>query len=174
MVKKEMEKLLNEQFHREMFSAMQYLAVCSYFEDKNLDGFANFFRIQAQEEMAHAMKQFDYLHRVDGKITMEALPKPQTEFTTLVEVFEFTLRAEQNVTENINLLMKKAVELGDFATQSFLQWFVTEQVEEEDLVRHILQKLRMIGDSGTALYMLNEELKTRKPEPPAGGAKGEA
>jgi ferritin len=172
MVKKEMEKLLNEQFHREMFSAMQYLAVCSYFEDKNLDGFANFFRIQAQEEMVHAMKQFDYLHRIDGKITMAALPKPQTDFGTLVEVFEFTLKAEQNVTENINLLMKKAVELGDFATQSFLQWFVTEQVEEEDLVRHILQKLRMIGDSGTALYMLNEELKNRKAEPAAG--KGEA
>jgi ferritin len=173
MVKKEMEQLLNEQFHREMFSAMQYLAVCSYFEDMNLDGFANFFRIQAQEEMVHAMKQFDYLHRIDGKITMAALPKPQTEFGTLVEVFEFTLRAEQNVTENINLLMKKAVELGDFATQSFLQWFVTEQVEEEDLVRHILQKLRLIGDSGTALYMLNEELKARKAEPAAGG-KGEA
>lgn len=172
MVKKEMETLLNEQFHREMFSAMQYLAVCSYFEDKNLDGFANFFRIQAQEEMAHAMKQFDYLHRIDGKITMQSLPKPQTDFGTLVEVFEFTLKAEQNVTENINLLMKKAVELGDFATQSFLQWFVTEQVEEEDLVRHILQKLRMIGDSGTALYMLNEELKNRKAEPVATG-KGE-
>ena len=120
--------------------------------------------------MVHAMKQFDYLHRIDGKITMEALSKPQTEFGTLVEVFEFTLKAEQNVTENINMLMKKAVELGDFATQSFLQWFVTEQVEEEDLVRHILQKLRMIGDSGTALYMLNEELKNRKPEPAAGTA----
>jgi ferritin len=77
------------------------------------------------------------------------------------------------VTENNNLLMNKAVELGDFATQSFLQWFVTEQVEEEDLVRHILQKLRLIGDSGTALYMLNEELKARKAEPAAGG-KGEA
>ncbi|MFN8396428.1 MAG: ferritin [Bacteroidia bacterium] len=173
MIKKEMETLLNEQFHREMFAGMQYLAVCSYFEDKNLDGFANFFRVQAQEEMAHAMKQFDYVHRVDGKITMSALPKPQTEFGTFVEVFEFTLAAEKNVTENINQLMKKAVELGDFATQSFLQWFVTEQVEEEELVRQILQKLRMIGDSGTALYMLNEELKNRKPEPAAGGKGGE-
>lgn len=172
MIKKEMESLLNEQFHREMFAAMQYLAVCSYFEDKNLDGFANFFRVQAQEEMAHAMKQFDYVHRVDGKITMQALPQPQTDFGTFVEVFEFTLKAEKNVTENINQLMKKAVEMGDFATQSFLQWFVTEQVEEEELVRQILQKLRMIGDSGTALYMLNEELKNRKPEPAAGSGKG--
>jgi ferritin len=174
MVKKEMETMLNEQFHKEMFSAMQYLAVCSYFEDQNLDGFANFFRVQAQEEMAHAMKQFDYLHRVDGKITMQALPQPQTEFNNLVEIFEFTLQAEQGVTANINRLMAKAVELGDFATQSFLQWFVTEQVEEEELVRHILQKLRMIGDSGTALYMLNEELKNRKLEPTVGTGKAGA
>jgi ferritin len=172
MIKKEMEKLLNEQFHREMFSAMQYLAVCSFFEEKNLDGFANFFRIQAQEEMMHAMKQFDYVHRVNGSVTMDALPKPQTSFGSMVEVFEFTLKAEQNVTENINMLMKKAVELGDFATQTFLQWFVTEQVEEEDLVRNILQKLKMIGDSGTALYMLNEELKARKAEPAAAGESG--
>jgi ferritin len=172
MIKKEMEKLLNEQFHREMFSAMQYLAVCSYFEEKNLDGFANFFRIQAQEEMMHAMKQFDYVHRVNGSVIMDALPKPQTSFGSLVEVFEFTLKAEQNVTENINMLMKKAVELGDFATQTFLQWFVTEQVEEEDLVRNILQKLKMIGDSGTALYMLNEELKGRKAEAGAGAESG--
>lgn len=172
MIKKEMEKLLNEQFHREMFAAMQYLAVCSYFEDKNLDGFAHFFRVQAQEEMTHAMKQFDYVHRVDGKITMNGLPKPRTEFTSLVEVFEFTLQAEKQVTENINMLMKHAVELGDFATQSFLQWFVTEQVEEEELIRMILQKLQMIGDSGTALYMLNEEMKARKAEPAAGGSVG--
>lgn len=170
MLKPEMEKMLNEQFHREMFAAMQYLAVCSYFEDINLDGFANFFRIQAQEEMAHAMKQFDYVHRVDGKITMEALPKPKTDFNSLVEVFEFTLKAEKQVTENINKLMTKAVELGDFASQTFLQFFVQEQVEEEELIRNILQKLKMIGDSGSALYMVNEELKARKPEPAAEGA----
>jgi ferritin len=170
MLKPEMEKMLNEQFHREMFAAMQYLAVCSYFEDINLDGFANFFRIQAQEEMAHAMKQFDYVHRVDGKITMEALPKPKTDFNSLVEVFEFTLKSEKQVTENINRLMAKAVELGDFATQTFLQFFVQEQVEEEELIRNILQKLKMIGDSGSALYMVNEELKARKAEPAAEGA----
>lgn len=156
--------MLNEQFHREMFSAMQYLAICSYFEDMNLDGFANFFRIQAQEEMDHAMKQFDYVHRIDGTITMTSLPKPKTEFGSLVEVFEFTLKAEQGITENINQLMMKAVQLGDFATQTFLQFFVQEQVEEEELVRNILQKLKMIGDSGSALYMVNEELKARKPE----------
>lgn len=170
MIKKEMETLLNEQFHKEMFSALQYLAVASYFEEQNLDGFAHFYRIQAQEEMAHAMKQFDYVHQVDGKITMQAIAQAKSDFTNIVEVFEFTLKAEQGVTESINRIMKAAVDLGDFATQSFLQWFVNEQVEEEALIRNILQKLRMIGDNSSALYLLNEELKTRRPEPTGNGA----
>lgn len=165
MIKKEMEALLNEQFHREMYAAMQYLAISSHFEDKNLDGFAHFFRIQAQEELSHAMKQFDYLHQVDGKIEMKAIPQPQTEFGSNIEVFEFTLKQEMSVTENINKLMKSAVDLGDFATQTFLQWFVQEQVEEEDLVRNILQKLKLVGDNTSTLYLLNEELKNRKPDP---------
>lgn len=169
MIKKEMETLLNEQFHREMFSAMQYLAVTSYFEDENLDGFANFFRIQAQEEMSHAMKQFDYLHTVGGKITMQSIQEPRTEFSNSVEVFEFALAQEMGVTESINRLMKSAVEFNDFATQTFLQWFVQEQVEEEDLVRTILHKVKMIGDNSSALFLLNEELKARQPEPSADG-----
>ena len=169
MIKKEMADLLNAQFHREMFAAMQYLAVSSYFEDQNLDGFAHFFRLQAQEEMSHAMKQFDYLHRVDGKVTMKGIPQPQTEFGSIIDVFEFTLKAEMKVTEDINNLMKATVEFGDFATQAFLQWFVTEQVEEEDLVRNILQKLKMIGDNTSALFLLNEELKARVPEVEADG-----
>jgi ferritin len=170
MIKSEMETLLNEQFHKEMYSALQYLAVASYFEAQNLDGFAHFYRIQAQEEMMHAMKQFDYVHQVDGKITMRAIPQAQSEFLNIIEVFEFTLKAEQSVTESINRIMKAAVECGDFATQSFLQWFVNEQVEEESLIRNILQKLRMIGDNSSALYLLNEELKTRRPEPTGNGA----
>lgn len=170
MIKKEMERLLNEQFHREMFSAMQYLAIASFYEDKNLDGFAHFYRIQAQEEIMHAMKQFDYVHQVDGKITMQEIPAARSDFGTNIEIFEFTLKAEENVTENINKVMKAAVDCGDFATQAFLQWFVNEQVEEENLIRNILQKLRMIGDNSSALYLLNEDLKTRRPEPTGNGA----
>lgn len=169
MIKKEMEKLLNEQFHREMQSAMQYLAIASHFEQENLDGFAHFYRIQAQEEIMHAMKQFDYTHQVDGKITIGPIGAVKTDFGSNIEVFEFTLAQEIGVTENINKLMKATVEFGDFATQTFLQWFVTEQVEEENLIRNILQKLRMVGDNMSALYMLNEDLKTRRPEPAANG-----
>ena len=170
MIKKEMESLLNEQFHREMYSAMQYLAVTSWFEDQNLDGFANFFRIQAQEEMSHAMKQFDYLHTVGGKITMQAIQQPTTDFDNNVQVFEFALQQEVGVTENINKLMTAAVKLGDFATQTFLQWFVQEQVEEEDLVRTILHKVKMIEGNSSALFLLNEELKNRRPEAEVDGA----
>lgn len=169
MINKEMESLLNEQFHHEMFSAMQYLAISSYFEDKNLDGFAHFFRLQAQEELGHAMKQFDYLHTVDGKITMQAIQQPRVEFDSIEQVIEFALNQEQGVTKNINKLMKATVEHGDFATQTFLQWFVTEQVEEEDVVRTILHKTRMVGDNSSALYLLNEELKSRKAEPATNG-----
>lgn len=165
MIKPEMAKLLNEQYHHELYAAMQYLAITSYFEDKNLDGFANFFRVQAQEELSHAMKQFDYVHQVDGKITQGAIPQPRTDFDSNIEVLEFALNQERGVTESINRLMKAAVDVNDFATQTFLQWFVTEQVEEEDVVRNILEKLRMIGDNSSALYLLNEELKNRKPEP---------
>lgn len=169
MIKQEMESLLNDQFHREMFSAMQYLAVTSWFEDQNLDGFAHFFRIQAQEEMSHAMKQFDYLHTVGGKITMKSIPQPRADFSTNEEVFKFALDQETGVTDSINNLMKKAVDTGDFATQTFLQWFVTEQVEEEDLVRKMLHKVRLIGDNTSALFHLNEELLKRQPEPEADG-----
>jgi len=167
MINAKMEQLLNEQFHREMGAAMQYLAISSYFEDQNLDGFAHFFRLQAQEEMGHAMKQFDYLHTVGGKITMQAIPQARAEFGGYVEAVEFSLHQEEQVTQDINHLMKNAVELGDFATQNFLQWFVEEQVEEEDVVRTMLAKTRMVDGNSSALYLLNEELKNRKAEPGA-------
>jgi len=164
MISEKMQGLLNEQFHRELLSANQYLAISSYFEEEELDGFAHFFRLQAQEELGHAMKQFDYLHQVDGKVEMESIPKPETNFGGLVEVFEFTLEKERYITASISSIMKAAVEENDFATQTFLMWFVQEQVEEEALVNNILRKLRMIGDNSSALFLLNEELGRRKPE----------
>lgn len=169
MINPRMETLLNEQFHREMAAAMQYLAISSYFEDQDLDGFAHFFRLQAQEEMAHAMKQFDYVHTVDGKITMQAIAQPEVDFESHSAAVDFALKNEQQVTADINSLMKATVELNDFGTQAFLQFFVTEQIEEEEVVRTILNKLRMIGDNTSALYLLNEELKKRLPEGPADG-----
>lgn len=169
MISKKMEKLLNEQFLRELYSANQYLSICSYFEGLELDGFANFYRIQAQEELAHAMKQFDYLHQVDGRIEMQSVPKPLTKFKSIKAAVQLTLDHEREITRHINSLVKEAMNENDFATQAFLQWFVTEQVEEESLVVNLLRKIEMIGDNPTALYMLNNELAARKAEPTANG-----
>lgn len=167
MISKKMETLLNEQFLRELFSANQYLAMCSYFEELELDGFANFYRVQAQEELMHAMKQFDYVHQVDGRILMKEIPAPQNTFNSIEEVVNLTLQHEREITRHIGSLVKEAMNENDFATQAFLQWFVTEQVEEESLVANLLAKIKMIGGNPTAMYMLNAELASRKAEPAA-------
>ncbi len=161
MISKKMEKLLNEQINKEIFSSNLYLSMCSYFLDKELDGFANFFRVQAQEELFHANKQFDYVHNVGGKVSMMAVEAPETNFKNIIHVFELTLKHEQLVSKSINNLVKNALAENDYATHAFLQWFITEQVEEEANVNNLLSKLKMIGDNSSALYLLNTELKAR-------------
>jgi len=162
MISQNMQKLLNAQYHRELFSANQYLAMSSYFLEENLDGFANFFRIQAEEETDHAMRQYDYVHEVDGKITHEALDAPTNEFNSYLEVFEKALAHEQYITQNIFKIVKASLDEGDFATHQFFQWFVAEQVEEESLFRTLIGKLKLAEGNNSALYLLNEELMTRK------------
>ncbi|MFT5883722.1 MAG: ferritin [Arcticibacterium sp.] len=161
MISKKMEQMLNEQYNREVYSANLYLSMCSYFLDRDLDGFANYFRIQAKEELQHAEKQFDYVHEVDGKITVGAYEAPASEFESIIDCFEQTLVHEKYVTKSIYGLVKQALEEGDYATHTFLQWFVTEQVEEESNVKALLKKLEMIGDNSSALYLLNDELLKR-------------
>ena len=157
-----MAKLINDQYHREVFSVNQYLAMSSYFLDRDLDGFANFFRIQAEEENDHAMRQFDYLHEVDGKIQIASIDAPINEFDSLLEVFEKALDHEQFITKCIHQIVKAALDEGDFATHQFFQWFVAEQVEEEALMRNLIAKIKLIEDDKSALYMMNEELMQRK------------
>ncbi len=164
MISKKMEKLINDQYHREVFSAHLYFSMCSYFLDQDLDGFANFFKIQAEEELLHAQKQFDYVHQVDGKITMGPIDAPETDFQSILAVFESTLKHEQYITQNINQIVKAALEESDFATHNFFQWFVAEQVEEEALMRTYIAKLRLADGNKSTLYLLNEELMSRKTE----------
>lgn len=166
MISKKMEQMLNEQINKELFSSHLYLSMCSYFLEKELDGFANFFRVQAQEELFHAHKQFDYIHHAGGKITMMAVAQPQTDFDSTLQAFEVTLKHERSVSQSINDLAKQAISEDDYATHAFLQWFLTEQVEEEALVNNLLAKLRMIGDNTSALYLLNTELAQRSFTPP--------
>ena len=119
MISENMQKLINEQYHREIFSANQYFAMSSYFLDMDLDGFANFFRIQAEEEMAHGMKQFDYLHEVDGRINIGGIDGPENEFSSILEVFEKALGHEQYITKCIHQIVKASLDEGDFATHQF-------------------------------------------------------
>jgi ferritin len=161
MISKKMQEMLNEQYHKEIYSAHLYLSMCSYFLDRDLDGFANYFKVQAQEELMHAAKQFDYMHEIDGKISMKSIDAPPNEFDSIIDCFEQTLAHEREVTKSIYSLVKQALDEGDFASHTFLQWFVTEQVEEESSVKTLLKKLEMIGDNSSALYLLNDELSKR-------------
>ena len=161
MISTRMQKLINEQFNMELYSANLYLSMCSWFLDQDLDGFANFFRIQAQEENMHAMKQFDFIHSVDGKINMLRIDAPENSFESITQVFEKTLEHEKKVTRSISTILETALEDKDYATHSFFQWFINEQVEEESTMKNILKKVLMIGENSSSLYLLNAELLQR-------------
>ncbi len=159
-----MEKLINDQFTKELFSVNLYLSMSSYFLSRDLNGFAHFFRIQAQEEQMHAMKQFDYIHQVDGVIKMQTVDAPRTEFQSIKQVFELSLEHEKSVTKSIYNIVEQALADKDFATHAFFQWFITEQVEEEASIKTLVKKIEMIGDNSSALYLLNDELAKRSAE----------
>ena len=164
MINDRIQEMINEQFHKELYSAHLYLAMSSYFLTQDLDGFAHFFRLQADEETMHAMKQFDYLHEVDGQITIGTIQAPQTTFDSIVQVFELALEHEKLVTRSINSIVKAALDCSDFATHGFLQWFVQEQIEEESTLRSIIAKIKLADGNKSTLYLLNEELLQRQPE----------
>lgn len=161
MISERVEKVLNEQVNAEMYSAYLYLSMSSYFDSVNLPGFAQWMKTQAQEEMVHAMKFYDFIHERGGRVLLEAIEAPQTQWTNPVEAFAATLGHEQKVTGLINDLVDVAIAEKDHATNIFLQWFVTEQVEEEASVDAVLQKLKMVGDQGHGLFMMDRELGTR-------------
>lgn len=163
MISDRIQTMINEQYHKELFSSHLYLSMSSWFLARDLDGFANFFRLQADEELMHARKQFDYLHNVDGKMTLGAIGAPRTEWSSNLEVFEDAYLHEQDVTRSINAIVKATLESGDFATLQFMQWFVEEQVEEEASIRNIIAKVKLAGDNNSALFLLNEELGRRQP-----------
>ncbi len=149
---------LNEQIQHEMTSAYLYLAMSAYFEAANLVGSAKWMRRQAKEEVGHAMKFFDYVNDRDARVTLGALPAPKAEYASAVEVWEQALAHEQKVTGLINKLVSASQAAGDHATTAMLQWFVTEQVEEEKTARTILEEAQRLGVSSTAIYFLDRHL----------------
>ena len=161
MISTKMQKVLNDQINEEMFSSYLYLSMAAHFEAKNLKGFGNWFRIQSQEETTHAMKFYNFVLQKGGKVTLKQIAAPKTEWKTISEAFSDTLKHEQKITGLINKLVEVAMVEKDYATNTFLQWFVTEQVEEEANVEDLIQKLEMIGDNKSGLYMLDNELGQR-------------
>lgn len=161
MLKDTVLKALNNQINAEIHSAYLYLSMSAWFEAKGLGGFANWMKVQYQEELTHAMKFFDYVHERSGRVILQPIAGVQTEFESIIDAYEKTLEHEQKVTALINNLVDVAMAANDHATQSFLQWFVNEQVEEEKNVNQILDDLRLINGQGNGLFMMNRELASR-------------
>lgn len=155
-------KQLNEQINAEFWSAYLYLSMSSWFEDQNLSGFAHWMHVQFQEEQEHAMKIFHYLNERGCKVELKPIAKVATSWKSPAAVFEDALKHEKVVTGMIYALMDTAVELKDYATQSFLKWFVDEQVEEESTADGILQTLKAVGDNIGALHILDKEFAGRQ------------
>jgi ferritin len=159
---KKMQDALNEQIKEEMASAYIYLSMAAYCESINLSGFARWMQAQSNEELAHAMKFYGYINERGGRVVFEALGQPPVEFAGPVDVFEKTLAHEQYITGRIHKLYAMATEEKDYASLGLLQWFVNEQVEEESTAGEILEMLKMIGDKGQALFMLDRHLGSRE------------
>ena len=154
-------KLLNQQINKEFYSAYLYLEFSNYFEDAGLGGFANWYRIQAQEERDHAMLFYQYLQNENQKVTLEAIDKPDKSFSCLMDVLKAGLAHEEYVTSLINDIYAAAYEVKDFRTMQFLDWFVKEQGEEETNANDLITKMELFGSEPKSLYMLNQELAGR-------------
>jgi ferritin len=161
MISEKLQDAINEQINRELYSGYLYLSMAAYFDSMNLPGFAKFMRVQEEEERFHAMKFYDFLNERGGRVVLKKIAQPEVDFDSPVEVFELSLKHEQFVTKSINELMDLAIAENDHATKSFLNWYVDEQVEEEDTMDGIVNKLKLIGGKGHGMLMMDKELGAR-------------
>ena len=166
MFKKSIEKALNEQITREIYSSLLYLSMAGYYTNMNLSGFANWMFIQAKEEMDHAMKFFNYVLDRGGETKIGTIESPKTSWKSPIAAFEAAYKHEQYITENINNLADLAIKEKDHASNNLIQWFITEQVEEEANVDEIVKKMKMMEGFPGGLIMMDAELKTRVYTPP--------
>jgi len=164
MIGKAMQDAMNEQINKELFSSYLYLSMAAYFEDKNLPGFGNWMRLQADEEREHAMKFYDHILERGGRVTLKAIDAPKTEWSSNLEVAEEVAAHEAKVTASIYDLYELALKEKDYPAQVMLQWFITEQVEEEKNAGDIVADLKLIEERGTAVLMLDKQLGKRKGE----------
>ncbi|MEM7146922.1 MAG: ferritin [Verrucomicrobiota bacterium] len=164
-ITEDVQAAINRQINQEFLAFYRYLAAAAYFETTPYGGFAQWMRLQADEEHSHAMKFFDYIIDRRGSVQLDALPAPEHTYDGPLSVFEQSLSWEQEVTEKINNIYKVAQDAKDFATTSFLNWFVDEQVEEEKTADDWIERLKLAGDDPVALLRLDAEAATRSATP---------
>ena len=162
MIGNKIEQAFNGQINAELYSSYLYLAMAAYFESVNLDGFAHWMRLQAKEEDAHAMKFFDHIVERGGRVALQAIDAPPAQWDSPLAAFENAYQHEQKVTAMIHDLVNLAGDEKDHAANAFLQWFVTEQVEEEASADQVVQQLKRVGDAPHALLMLDRALAQRE------------
>jgi ferritin len=161
MLSQTMQDALNEQINKEFFSSYLYLSMAAYFEDKNLTGFGHWMRLQADEEHEHAMKIYNFLLDRGGQVMLKAIEAPATDWSSNLEVAEEVAAHEAKVTASIHALYELALQEKDYPAQAMLQWFITEQVEEEKNAAELVAKLKLIEARGTAVLMLDHRLSKR-------------
>jgi len=161
MIKEKILKALNKQLNEELYSSYAYLAMSAHFSSESLDGFAHWFRLQSQEEYGHAMKILDYKNPRDGKVTLMKVDPPKAMWKTPVDIFKETFEQEVSVSKSINGIVELSLAEKDYATNNFMQWFVSEQVEEESSASKLLDRMKLIGDNKNGLLMLDRELGMR-------------
>jgi len=166
MISTKMQEALNGQINAELYSAYLYLSMEAYFESVNLPDFARWMRAQTQEELVHAMKIYDFVNGRGGRVILKAIEQPSTEWESPLAAFEAAYQHEQKVTALIDGLVNLAIEEKDHATNTFLQWFVNEQVEEETSVGSVVQQLKMTQGAPGAMFMIDRELGQRIFTPP--------
>lgn len=166
MIKQSLVDAINEQINKEIFSEYYYLSMAAYLESEDLSGFAQFFKVQVEEERFHAMKFFDFLNDRGGKVILTAIEAPKTDFSSPEEIFKLAYEHEKFVTESINHLMELAIKENDYALRSFLQWYIDEQVEEEATMNKYVSQLRRMGNNGHGILMIDKELSQRIFVPP--------
>ncbi len=165
------EEAFNKQLNEELYSAYLYLSMAAHFEGENLKGMANWMRVQAQEEMTHAMKFYHFIFDRDGKVTLTEIRTPKVSWKSPQNAFEDALSHEKKISAFINDLVDLSLKENDHAANTFLQWFVNEQVEEEASAKEIVDKLKFAGDNKVTLFMMDSELGQRVFTPPAASAK---
>jgi ferritin len=161
MINKPMQDAMNEQINKELFSSYLYLSMAAYFEEKKLSGFGHWMRVQADEEREHAMKFYNFILERGGNVVLKAIEAPKTEWNSNLEVAEEVAEHEAKVTASIYALYELALQEKDYPAQVMLQWFITEQVEEERNATDLVADLKLIEERGTAVLMLDKQLSKR-------------